>query len=776
MASQEPEPSRIDPRLDASNGIDPAADRAASVGSVVLGAAVGVQAMLAAMLVFGPKTVPGLADTLTPRGRWWCHPERESLIYAAGCAATVLLVQGLDWALRSRWRRLPSSETVRDAFFFGLVQTSLAVISTLAFFAVLEIERPLAYRGGGPALATAMLTVPGALALLGAFVAIGCGPGRFARDLADALVRLLGTARRDPTSLDIVGVQDAGRWRRPAGLLADLAVAALIVAIAYIPDWGRTAGRIAANERPPFFHWDYFVMAPALGFLQGRALGTEVFSQYGVAWPVLFASLSPIAPLTYGNLIGFSVIYASIYFLGLYWLLRPVFGSRSWAVLGVFAALSLQLFGGVTDRVTLWCHPSATILRMPTDVWFFLALFYHLRSGRAAWCWLAAALTGAAVLFEIDTGIYQAAILAFYWSCLLARASLGGDEAGQACGLRGVALSAAIVALAVLAGLAVASRGTLVRRGFWRDWLEGIIVFGGAGMSALPFDVAPGATPLIAIFYAIVLSFLAVVAWVVIRLRNRGAGDLEIFWGCWAAYGTTSLVLFVHRSQSYNLFHTSIPISVLAVAALKWTAEFAHSWLADRAPSGLSVRLATSALRVLPYALLGLLGVDLSRNPHFREYPNLVRRVSEGAPERGLCLMPGVCGLPPEKEEFVREFRAVVGRMATLRAEGHTVTVLAPADTIYYLASGCPTRDRYTPLLVNLMTNRQARQAEERFGSSDNDYVLIRNRETNDNDLYEVWAEFRALVERDYILEERIGSFELWRRRRELSEARLGRS
>src|SRR4051812_810950 len=42
--------------------------------------------------------------------------------------------------------------------------------------------------------------------------------------------------------------------------------------------------------------------------------------------------------------------------------------------------------------------------------------------------------------------------------------------------------------------------------------------------------------------------------------------------------------------------------------------------------------------------------------------------------------------------------------------------------------------------------------------------MLIKNYETRANDWYEVWAEFRALVERDYVLEGKIGSFELWRR------------
>jgi hypothetical protein len=759
MTIQNPEPSRVGSHADIPPDADSAADRVAAIGMVLLGVTSGVQAMLAVLLVFGPKTVPGLAGTLTDWGRSWCRPERESLIYVAGCAATVLLVLGLDWVRRSR-RRLAPPEAGRDALACGLVQAALAAVSTLAFFAVIEFERPLAYRDGGPALALAMLMIPVALPLLAGLVAVARGPGRLARGLADAVSVLMRPDRQDwPNS----GVSAAGvesrRPRRLVGLGADLAVAGLIVAIVYIPDWGRAAGKIAFTERPSFFHWDFFAMAPALGFIHGRALCTDVFSQYGVAWPVLFASLDPIVPLSYGHLIGFSVIYTSFYFVGLYWLLCLVFGSRNWAALGVFAGLARQLFLG-----GLWCFPSATILRMPTDVWFFLALLFYLRSGKGVWCWLASGLTGAAVLFEIDTGIYQAAVLTFFWSCLLARESHGGDVAAAAPIGRWAALSAAIVAVTVLAGLAVASRGTLIRPGFWRDWLEGLIVFGGSGMSALPFEVGQGVASIIVIFFTIVASLLAVVAWLIVRLRKGEASDPEIFRGCYAAYGLAGLLLFVHRTQWTNLFPPSIPISVLAVAALKWTAEAVSSRLANRSAAGPLASLGTTALFIAPYALLGLVGVDLFRNPHFHEYPNLINRSWQGAPKGGLCLMSGVCGLPPESEEPIREFRAVVARMAALRAEGRTVAILVPADTMYYLASGCPPRDRYTPLLTNLMTKQQVRQAKARFVESNNDYVLIKIYESSENDWYEVLAKFRALIGRDYIVEGKIGTFELWRR------------
>src|SRR4051794_33275744 len=122
------EPSRVGSHADIPPDADSAADRVAAIGTVLLGVTSGVQAMLAVLIVFGPKTVPGLAETLTARGRSWCRPERESLIYVAGCAATVLLVLGLDWVRRSRRRRLAPPEAGRDALACGLVQAAQAAV------------------------------------------------------------------------------------------------------------------------------------------------------------------------------------------------------------------------------------------------------------------------------------------------------------------------------------------------------------------------------------------------------------------------------------------------------------------------------------------------------------------------------------------------------------------------------------------------------------------------------------------------------------------------
>ncbi len=77
-------------------------------------------------------------------------------------------------------------------------------------------------------------------------------------------------------------------------------------------------------------------MGPALAVRHGMALGTEVYSQYGMGWPCLAGMFSQLVPLTYGNLVSIAVVYGCVYFCGLYWLIRLYTGAAAWAALGTF--------------------------------------------------------------------------------------------------------------------------------------------------------------------------------------------------------------------------------------------------------------------------------------------------------------------------------------------------------------------------------------------------------------------------------------------------------
>jgi hypothetical protein len=98
--------------------------------------------------------------------------------------------------------------------------------------------------------------------------------------------------------------------------------------------------------------------------------------------------------------------------------------------------------------------------------------------------------------------------------------------------------------------------------------------------------------------------------------------------------------------------------------------------------------------------------------------------------------------------------------MAEMKALGRRVAVLDRADTMFYLASGVPPADRYCPLLPALFTLKQIASAERRFANQSFEYVVMNQNEFSlTRDAYRA---LRAIVEREYVLQERIGEYGIW--------------
>ncbi|HEX8199783.1 MAG TPA: hypothetical protein VF590_04795, partial [Isosphaeraceae bacterium] len=670
-------------------------------------------------------------------------------LYEAGCLATLLLAAGLNGARRRRLRRVVPGEVESFEAFCAGLQILMALLATASYAAALMVGRSLITDGGALAEGAVLLIGPGAAALLATGLGIWFGPG----PLAAVLSGLGGGDGRPPLrdGPDGGGPRRSLRKSLGDGLLAG-ATALLIVALIYVPSWRQLAGQFL-NDGFPFHHWDFFVMGPALGYLHGGSLGTEVFSQYGVGWPLFFAWLSPAVPLSYGIAVHVATIYGCIYLMGLYLALRLALGSGAWALAGVLLAIDLQMFMGVFPSVTLWMYPSASVLRSPMDVWFFLAMLLHLRSGKLRWAALIGALTGLAVLFGTDTGLYLLATLLLYLACLLSPAARRAAPVWREGLLATPAVTLSTMAMTVLVGFAVASRGTLVRADFWAGWMEAPRVYI-AGLSALPMATAPNTKALIlfAIMVSTYLVFLGLL--VVAVLDGRAEGEL-IAGGCLGAYGLGALLLFVNRSHTFNIFHVCIPFCALAIAAAAW----ARRQIAGRAAWWAEVA------RPMPLAVVGMALVLLANNPNVRDYPNPLSEFLEGPRPAGLCLMRDVCGLSPRRQGFIDQFAAVVRTLAALKARGATVGVLDKADTMFYLASGCPPPDRYCPLVINMFREDQLERTVARFFDKKIDYLVVSNEDPASRAWADVWNRFRSGVERHYVPVDQIGSYGVWRRR-----------
>jgi hypothetical protein len=741
--------------------------RGCAHASIVLGVTVGVQGMLGAMFAFGRDWTSGRDAGLTDWGRSLFRPERDLPLYVVGCVVSL----GLAWLLVRIWDRrvdrgvFPEGEN-RTLAGWAVLQLLLAAGASLVFVLVgLRTGRSLAIGAGlRRALGFFLITAPGVIACLWAtcVLTLGRGRPRFPSRLVDGWLDLVCLAdkgqepRHSSSPLPAAG----GAIAQVAGMLSDLAAVVLIVTVIYSPAWVWLTLRSPdySERNTPYHHWNAFAMGPAVGFKSGGALGTDVFSQYGVGWPLLFTALDPVLPLSYTNMVGLSVSYCCLYFIGFYLLLRLTLGSASWALAGTVLAFAIQLYRGLPNGAMIWTTPSSTMMRSPLDVWFFLAMLMHLRTCRVVWAALASALAGFAILFEIDSGIYLTVALLIY-ATLKAGSRFNGIGGGRHEVAKTVLVCCASFVATLLGGLAVASRGTVLGAGFWRGWLEGVVEYGG-GMFALPIATAPGGWELLD-FCAAVSLFLVLFARALLPPRNADQRNQDLFWGVWSAYGLQFLILFVYRSHSYNIYHVAPPFIAAAVYATFSTAKWAERAIHRLVMPSRWVSFSS----VGGYVAIALCLAALVKSPGFRIYPGLL----------GMALMrPGAGELPSEPkktssprihQELPIEFGAVVTEMAALRSRGKTVGVLHLADTMLYLHSECPLPFRYSPLMLSSLTIDQLNRNLDAFSRANIDYILIVNEEECEKTgFYMIWRAFRAVLGRDYVFQRTIGSFGLWRR------------
>ena len=277
-------------------------------------------------------------------------------------------------------------------------------------------------------------------------------------------------------------------------------------------------------------------------------------------------------PLGYGLAIRVAFVWGCIYYGILFCFLQTLLRRTSWAFAGLALALALQCFGGMVGTHK-WALPSGTVLRYSFDMLFFMTCLAHARSGRA---WLGlpiGALAGGVLLFGVDTGLYLTVCFGFY---LVAAARLKSRGAGKQC-LKTALLALPAYFAVALAGLSIASRGTLFQAKFWSKWLEAVFEYGG-GISDLPIADAIVGWRGYLILSLVLVSYLVAIVWMFQRLWFRTVTAEELITGLVAMYGMATLLLFVGRSDPSYLRNVSVPYCVVLMRLLL----VAYAWVEDK--------------------------------------------------------------------------------------------------------------------------------------------------------------------------------------------------
>lgn len=675
------------------------------LGVLTFGTSMGLHILYAAFSLFGEKKIrPSDLEVFASWGRAIYLPERELPLYLIGCVATLLLNMVLYQVWRKRLNLVLLGERSVFAFSHGLELALLALGSAFPFFGLIFVERKVLHR--------LPLSLAATFLYLGVEIAVFAQVLQRSRSFFTPLAqRWLAGFSAETNRAPITSPIPLSGNRN--NLLWDILVPLTLFILILTPNAHRQAGFGYTIDH--FHHWDYYVMAPAVGYTHGGALGTHIYAQYGVGWPMLFVALSPLLPLSYGNLIFVGMIYQLIYFLGVYVCLRYLFQDGKWAAGGLFIAFLLLFY--VSDiNENPWVAPSSTCLRSPCDIWFFLALLLHVRTQRASALYAASVLTGVGLLFGTDTGIYLSATFGVYLLYYLLAPDTKGPagETGATAktspvNVRGsdgskrrwatCVVCGGMVLAVLLPGLWIASRGTLFQSTFLTGWLEVFLLYP-SGISMLPiFSLRVG----VFTSFLIVGTYVGVVAWALIQRQARQASALAGWLLSVSVFGLLYMLQFIGRSSGYTTFHVILPFSLLVIIGIK---AFAETFLTSTHGNGPG--LSQRSWFLWGWALAGtfLLVTLPTTLPMFRRYPGLTLGFRHAPPLVTQTLLPATHDvlLPEKYTAEVQQFVQTAQEIHRLTTQGRRVAILSNDDTALYLASGTPLWCRYSPVLPSLIT------------------------------------------------------------------------
>jgi hypothetical protein len=701
---------------------------------LALGLSLGIQATLTALLVLGPSGSDTFAEQLTEHGRSMARPEHDLPIFVAFVVLTLACGVVGVWYWRSKLASLKAAEVSPTMMASALLQAIMAITSLLVSLLLATsswFSRDFRTVGfaprsvADPGEAISML-IPGAVALLWAILDLEFG--------------WLGS----PASANRLEL-----WHQRINKVLTYVVPVLVILVVGVPagKWSSLAAQFFQIDG--FHHLNFFVMGPAISFAHGMAFGTEIYSQYGIGWPLLAAVLPRFSLLSYGNLLGIEIVYGCLYYVALFFLLRNCLTDEVWATFGVFLAIYWQVFSGMNSNEMIWLFPSSTPMRHPMDIWFFIALVGHQRSGRLLWAALAGFAAALGILFETETGFY---LVMSFFVCMILRLGLAPREGGET-GAKGWLVALLVfcsaTAAALLPLLLYASRGTLFTRAFWRGWTEAFVAYAGQGLGALPIAELPD-IPLI-FFICILTLYLAVIGYSVVRAWHRIASGNAVLLSTVAAYGLVSLLLFVNRSHPYNLSHAAVPFAVILTALLCQGYEM----------------LPGKPRSTFAWALVGGLALLLLTKPEFERYPSclaslfgtlLTGPAANSSPT-------GSSGSSPYTEDFIQASAKLGAAIRAVAPNAESVAILDSSDTVLYQATDIKPWSRYASLFHMLLTKPALEDVRQKLIDEAPACVVIRAHDSLRPAAWEfAWGPLYEVVTNRYVMRQSVSLFEVWQR------------
>jgi hypothetical protein len=690
----------------------------------------GLQFMAGAWEVWPQRPIrPAELDIFTSAGKINFHPDYDMRIYVLGTALTLALILAISFLWNRRLGTIDGED--RLAWVRFLLFTHIPAAGVLAILPLLWTNTPY------------LAFMSGCLGLL------YCGAAFWA------------------SSRESLAAPWWLRWPKAVSRsVAAALVVGFIILLVYIPNTAQVSSW--AYQKDLLHHWDFYMMAPALAYGHGMALGTDFFSQYGVGWPIVLSWASQISPLSYKLAIQIGVLWGCVYFSALFFFLRMLLKNTAWALAGVFLALLFQLYSG--GDMPKWLWPSSTVLRSSTDIFLLAALLAYARSGRA-WLGLPTGLFAAlCLLFATDSGIFVLICLGFYFVAV-ERVQPDTSRPRQTWGF--ILATALTYAVVLLTGLVIASRGTLTRLEFWSGWTESLWLYSD-GFGDLPIGESITVRYVYLLLVITLFFYLLAVGLMLEGLFKKTLTPKDFLVGLIALYGLAIFTRFIGRSHPWNLHHFSIPFCIVLTRYLAGFYGMASRAAARFRPPPYPLLPAALALVPSVFACLALVAMLIS--PGFLIYPNLLSwtfngRFSEPEIPANSYLFTSLRDAPfPEQyQPWVDKFHATTEMMRALSKDGHkTVAMIAFADTPYLVETDLRPYFHYSPVTANMVIWKQVKVVQQQILDTPPDYLLFPREpqpDVNRSPTNDISESFLKTIKERFILDRQVYDFDVYRRK-----------
>lgn len=724
-------------------------NRILNTGNIILPISIGIQWIITAIMVAGLHPYNRNMIPFTKTGLTLYKPEYETQIYVIGC----LLLTGSICIFSWIWHRRISTKTSKIHEFqfqvnLAVWQFLLTVCSGLIYFILLSLS-------GEAILIWWRQPVNYLYKLIatGIWILILISPGLI------SLFIYISKIGNEKYKNIILSLKPIKVNRMLVSGLIDLFVIVIIFFAIYIPNWQALTDQIFIGDQ--MSHWDAFAMRPMLVFKHGLALGRDIYIQYGIGWAMVYTWIDKFWPIAYGQMVFLSIIYTGIFYLGIYFFFKLITKSIIYSIIGITATLYFQFFALEAPFSFHWMTPSATVLRAPMSIWFFIMIYLHNNTRKNRYLYLAGIFLGLSLIFGFDTGIYLLVTFCFYFIILII-GSIVQKKLHELKQLISCSLVSLFIVLTVLnGGFVLASQFRIFHPDFWSGISEGITQFAG-GISYVLMTRFKSDLILAEFLFKVGL-YIFTIGYLFINLLQKQVKTKDVLMACLGVYGLLSLLIFIGRSVPGNLIYSSIPFWLILVIYINSVHKYVFTYLLKlgNLPKQ-TIIVMQHGITVCLLLIVILLLVDF---PAFRKYPNIYNSyISKNSDpvNQNTCIQnyqPEVCSLVKIFMAEKYELDMLAQKMQSKQSEGKKVAMYDDWDVLFALDINSYPMFRYRP--EEIFTQKQLTLIKQQISSLSPEYIITRKKSL-ENDI-DVWNSVHESINSKYILTETTDNFMVWR-------------